>query len=197
MLDFDSFPSDAEEQLALVKFRVKKTVPFDIDSAAVSYYVQPPSANKGKKALEVLSVTIALEIIARYEALFRAAGFHPGEVTTSTLAALNLYRGEGVSVVAKLSGAVLTVSVLSGNTLKLFRCVTLENESDEEILSILHPTFAYVEDELGAPAGKLILCGFREPPANLRVETEPLRSRLGTPGAYNAGLLGYMESVVN
>src|SRR5579864_2137138 len=43
VLDFDSFPSDAEEQLALVKFRVKKTVPFDIDSAAISYYVQPPS----------------------------------------------------------------------------------------------------------------------------------------------------------
>ena len=37
VLDFDSFPSSAEEQLSLVRFRVKKTIPFDIESAAVSY----------------------------------------------------------------------------------------------------------------------------------------------------------------
>ena len=37
LLDFDSFPSAPEEQLPLVRFRVKKTIPFDIDSAAVSY----------------------------------------------------------------------------------------------------------------------------------------------------------------
>src|SRR5712672_1329677 len=44
VLDFDSLPSDEEEQLPLVRFRVKKTIPFDIDSAALSYYVQPQQA---------------------------------------------------------------------------------------------------------------------------------------------------------
>ena len=34
VLDFDSFPSSLEEQNSLVRFRVKKTIPFDIDSAA-------------------------------------------------------------------------------------------------------------------------------------------------------------------
>ncbi len=193
VLDFDSFPTAPAEQLLLVKFRIKKTIPFDIDSAAVSYFVQP-AANK---KVEVLAVTMSFDIVARYEALFRVKGFHPGEVTTSTLAALNLYRGDGVAVVAKLSGQVLTVTVLSGSTVKLFRCVTLEGSDDDEILSILHPTFAYVEDELSSPVRKLILCGFESVPANLRCETEPLRSRLGIPGANNAGLLGYMESVVN
>ena len=195
VLDFDSFPSVAAEQLPLVKFRIKKTIPFDIESAAVSYYVQPSS---GSKKVEVLAVTMAFDIVARYEALFRAAGFHPGEVTTSSLAALNLYRGEGVAVVAKLSGQVLTVTVLSGGTIKLFRCVRLEGTGDDELLAILHPTFAYVEDELASPVRKLILCGFPHGvPAELRCEVEPLRSRMGTPGEYNAGLLGYLESVVN
>lgn len=195
VLDFDTFPTVAAEQLPLVKFRIKKTVPFDIESAAVSYYVQPTS---GSKKVEVLAVTMAFDIVARYEALFRSAGFHPGEVTTSSLAALNLYRGEGVAVVAKLSGQVLTVTVLSGATIKLFRCVTLEGLGDDELLAVLHPTFAYVEDELASPVRKLILCGFpRGVPAELRCETEPLRSKLGTPGENNAGLLGYLESVVN
>lgn len=195
VLDFDSFPTVPAEQLPLVKFRIKKTIPFDIESAAVSFFVQPTS---GGKKIEVLAVTMAFDIVARYEALFRAAGFHPGEVTTSSLAALNLYKGEGVAVVAKLSGQVLTVTVLSGNTIKLFRCVMLEGSGDDEILAILHPTFAYVEDELGSPVRKLILCGFpKGVPEELRCETEPLRSRLGAPGEFNAGLLGYMESVVN
>ena len=195
VLDFDSFPSTPEEQISLVRFRVKKTVPFDIDSAAVSYFVQPASTTKSGKKVEVLAVTVALEVIARYEALFRAAGFQPGVVTTSTIAALNLYHGDGVAVLAKLSGHVLTVAVLSGSSIRLFRCVTLEETSDEEILGVLHPTFAYVEDELSAAVSKLILCGFDQPPQGMRCPVEPLRSRFGDPGSFNAGLLGYLESV--
>ena len=195
VLDFDSFPTVPAEQLSLVKFRIKKTIPFDIESAAVSYYVQPRS---GSKKVEVLAVTMAFDIVARYEALFRLEGFHTGEVTTSSLAALNLYHGEGIAVVAKLSGRVLTVTVLQGATVKLFRCVTLEGSGDEEILAVLHPTFAYVEDELASPVQRLFLCGFRNgAPAELRCETEVLRSPLGTPGEYNAGLLGYLQPVVH
>ena len=190
VLDFDSFPSSAEEQISLVKFRVKKTIPFDIDSAAVSYWVQPG----GKKKVEVLAVTVAVEVIARYEALFRAAGFQPGVVTTSTLAALNLYHGDGVAVLAKLAGRTMTVAAISGGAIKLYRCVALDESTEEDILGVLHPTFAYVEDELGTPVSKLILCGFPEPPAGLRCEVDHLRSRFGAPGAFNAGLLGYMES---
>jgi len=194
VLDFDSFPSSPEEQLSLIKFRVKKTIPFDIDSAAVSYFAQPPSASK---RIEVLAVTVAVEVIARYEALFRTAGFQPGLVTTSTLAALNLYRGDGVAVLAKLSGNVVTVAVIQDNTIKLFRCVTLDEPSDEEIRGVLHPTFAYVEDELSAPVSKLILCGFPHPPEGIRCQAEPLRSKFGSPGPFNAGLLGYMELLQN
>lgn len=194
VLDFDAFPSAAEEQQQLVRFRVKKTVPFDIDSAAVSYYAQQGG---GSKRVEVVAVTVALEILARYEALFRSAQFHPGYVTTATLAALNLYREPGTAVLAKLAGNVLTVAVLSHGRLKLFRCLALEEGSDEEILGVLHPTFAYVEDELGEKAAKLILCGMDRPPAGLNLPSEPLRSRFGAPAPYNAGLLGYLEGAQN
>jgi type IV pilus assembly protein PilM len=199
VLDFASFPSAPEEQLPLIRFRLKKTIPFDIDSAAVSYFVQPsPSGQK----IEVVAVTVALEIIARYEALLRGANFHPGEVTTSALAALNLYRGpdqkDDVAIVAKLAGRSLSLMVLAGESLKLFRCVDLEGAGEEEVLSVLQPTFAYVEDELGTPARRLVLCGFPNGAfAGVNRETEALRSRLGSPGAFNAGLLGYLEGVEN
>jgi type IV pilus assembly protein PilM len=196
LLDFDSFPSSPEEQLPLVRFRVKKTIPFDIDSAAVSYWAQPASTKAGAKKVEVVAVTVAMEILARYEAIFRNANLYPGEVTTSGLAALNLYSAAGVAVIAKLTGNVLTVMAVDDGQLKLFRCLTIETGSDEEILAVLNPTFAYIEDELGQKPEKLLLCGFAKPLEGLNVEMEPLRSRLGTPNAYNAGLLGYLEAAV-
>jgi len=45
VLDFDSFPTDAKEQAALVRFRLKRSVPFDVESAVVSYWAQS-AANK-------------------------------------------------------------------------------------------------------------------------------------------------------
>ena len=199
VLDFDAFPTAPEEQLSLIRFRLKKTLPFDIDSAAVSYFAQP--AEKGAP-IEVVAVIVALEIIARYEALFRAMNFHAGEVTTSALAALHLCpratRDDAVNVVAKLSAKTLTVMVLRGETLKLFRCVALERVTEEQILAVLQPTFSYVEDELAAPAEKLTLCGFPAGAlAGLQHAKDTLRSTLGVPGAFNAGLLGYLEGASN
>ena len=48
VLDFDSFPTDPEEQRALIRFRVRKSVPFDVESAAVSYCVQPAASHRAK-----------------------------------------------------------------------------------------------------------------------------------------------------
>jgi type IV pilus assembly protein PilM len=206
VLDFDSFPAAPEEQLALIRFRLKKTLPFDIDSAAVSYYAQSPKRDGDK--IEVVAAIVALSVIARYEALLRGMNFHAGEVTTSALAALHLYTSaapepDKISVIAKLGGNVLTVMVIAGGALKLFRCVALEpagqdQVTEAEVLSVLQPTFSYVEDELGAPAGHLILCGFRDGALpGLPGERGELSSRFGRPGAYNAGLLGYLEGLEN
>lgn len=196
VLDFDSFPSSPEEQLSLIRFRLKKTLPFDIESAAVSYYAQP--AAKGER-IEVVAAIVALEIIARYEALFRAMNFHPGAVTTSSLATLNLYTPQpGVAVIVKLCGKILTVMVLDGAILKLFRCVALEEITEQEVLAVLQPTFAYVEDELGGPVSRLLLCGFPNGSlSSLSAARDVLNSRFGTPGAYNAGLLGHLEGILN
>src|ERR1035437_1335218 len=37
VLDFDSFPKDPKEQASLIRFRLKRSVPFDVESAALSY----------------------------------------------------------------------------------------------------------------------------------------------------------------
>ncbi|MEO8027829.1 MAG: hypothetical protein ABI823_15200 [Bryobacteraceae bacterium] len=192
VLDFDTFPSSAEEQLPLVRFRIKKSVPFDVDAAQVSYYVQASKKNR----VQVVAATVSFEVLARYETLFRQAGFLPGEITVAPLALLDMVREPGICVVMKLSGLVLTVMVLDNNALRLVRCVHLDEGDAEEVLAVLYPTLAYVEDELAAPPDKILHCGFGAAPEFLQrvaIPAEPLRGKLGAPSAFNAGLFGYLE----
>ncbi|MGC9945448.1 MAG: hypothetical protein ABSF64_03545 [Bryobacteraceae bacterium] len=199
VLDFDSFPSDTKEQLSLIRFRIKKSVPFDVESAAISYFVQPA---EGKK-FDVVVVVAPLEVISRYEAPFRAAGMNPGLVTTSSLASLNLVEDGGITVVAKITGRVLSVMVLRNGRLKLVRCLEVHANDVAEIAADLYPTFVYIEDNIGAKADRLLLCGFADHmeaareqfQVELNVEVQPVRSPLAQPGENNAGLLGYLRSV--
>jgi type IV pilus assembly protein PilM len=199
VLDFDQFPSDPKEQATLVRFRIKRSVPFDVDTAALSYI--PQSGEKGR--FDVVVVVAPLEIVSRYEAPFRTAGMNPGLVTVSSLAALELAPEHGLSVLAKLTGRVLTVLVRDKSTLKLARCVELPSTELADISDVLIPTFVFIEDNLGRRAEKLFLCGFgpRTDEASdrfteeLSVACEPLRSPLGVPGENNAGLLGYLRSI--
>ncbi len=158
MLDFDNFPADPVEQLALLRFRMRKSVPFDVDSSIVSYVAQP--RKKDKEKIEVLTAFMSAEIVARFEAPFRAEGFQPGLVTTSSLAALNLMQPEQVTMLVKLGGRILSVLVLDGSVIKLARCVEMDAGRPEEIETVLHPTVAYIEDELKAKPERIWLCGF-------------------------------------
>lgn len=198
VLDFDSFPKDKSEQLSLIRFRMKKSVPFDVESAVVRYHPQP--AESGGTRVNVAVIVAALEIVARYEAAFRTAGLHPGMVTTSTLAALELVHDPGLVLVAKMSGRVLSASVVKGGVLRMLRTVELPEITPEEVEGVLFPTLAYVEDEFGSRPGKLIVCGLDEAVAarvgvELNLPVGTLQSRWGTPSQSNAGLLGFLESV--
>jgi len=198
VLDFDSFPSAREEQASLVRFRMKKTVPFDLDAAALNFHVQKTAAKK----FEVVAAVALEEIVARYEAPFRAAGFIPGFVTTSVLAAMDLMPADGLNALAKLGGRTLTVAVCEGRGPKLVRCLELGELSVAEVMAVVFPTFAFAEDELGRRPSRLLACGFGDAigefrsavESDLRVSVEPLRSPLGPAEAFNAGLLGWLAA---
>jgi len=200
VLDFDTFPGDAKEQASLIRFRLKRSVPFDAESAALSYWPQP--GGTGKK-VDVLVAMAPLEIVSRYEAPFRAAGMNPGLLVPSSLAALELAPDGGLSVLAKLTGRVLTVVARHGGAPKLVRCLELAASDLDEIGAVLAPTFVYLEDNLGGKAQKLYLCGFsaradeagRRFAEELAVEVEAVHSPLGVPGENNAGLLGYLRAI--
>jgi type IV pilus assembly protein PilM len=195
VLEFESFPADRAEQLSLVRFRMKKAVPFDLDEAAISFSAFTRADGKH----EVVAAAAPVEVIARYEAPLRSAGFAPGLVTTSTLAGMDLLDGLGLVMSAKLAGRVLTVTVSEGARLKLLRCVELDDVTLAEVFGVLGPTVVFAEDELPSRPEKLVACGFGELTGDLaaackeelKLEVAPLASPWGAPDATNAGLRGY------
>lgn len=206
VLDFDSFPDQPAEQLQLVRFRVRRVVPFDIDNAVVACYPQP--RQDGSRRVDVVTAAVNMDVASHYETPFRAAGLHCGFVTLSALAALALPPAEAPlqthpRVVAKLGGETLAVSLLEDNRLRLFRCVQLGEDSLEEATAVLATTLAYAEDELGQPAGGMQVCGLgpdqhdwlRRWREEFRIPVGGVRSRFGEPAPHNAGLHGYLESL--
>ncbi|MFL6351356.1 MAG: hypothetical protein ACJ74Z_05845 [Bryobacteraceae bacterium] len=206
ILDFEEFPAGEEERAALIRFRLRKSVPFHIDEAQVAYSVQ---VNEPKR-IEVLAIAIARPILGEYETLFAAAGYRVGLVTPSSIAALPLCTApeSGLRVVAKVAGSTLSVLLLEQGRVRLVRCLDLAAGEDDEvergdfnILALLQQTLAYAEDEIGQPATHLLLCGFgpetdtfgRLAQEELRIPYTSVRSRFGTASQQNAGLLGLLE----
>ncbi len=198
LLDFDTFPRKAEEQLSLIRFRLKRSVPFDVDTAMVRYAVE----SRAGESVNVVAAAIAIERLAPYEAALRNAGFHPGFITLSSLAIANLATPN--TAILKLSASHLTLNFFEGSRLRLYRGLELEAPSLESILDVLDPTLAYLEDERRTKPQRISVCGledFTQPlaahlEAQWRIPCEPLRSSFSsqTVDEYNAGLFGYLAA---
>jgi type IV pilus assembly protein PilM len=115
LLDFDQLPSKNAEALPVVRFRLKKLLPFDVDAAAVSYQVM--SNERG--AVRVIAVAMPKDVLDEYEGVVTAAGYLPGAVLPSTLAALAGLDAEDAPalVVNAGQGGVTTAIVKRGNLL--------------------------------------------------------------------------------
>ncbi len=205
VLDFDTFPSEREEQVALARFRAKKAVPFDIDEAVVACHAQQ---RPGSKRVDVTTVVVSMDVVSHYEAPFRAAGYHCGFIGVSALPALSLETtadtgGAGPAMVAKRSQGALSVALIEKGSLRMFRCVELAEVSIGGLADILIPTLAYAEDHLSSRPTDLVLCGFSAQDcaeierwgAEAGLTAGRMRSSHGAVTSLNAGLLGYIESL--
>jgi hypothetical protein len=142
-------------------------------------------------------------VLAEYESCLRQVGCKPGFVTSSALAAVALLPEKEVCVLAKWSGNVASVAVMQQGVPRLFRTVEVPSLSWDELLGLLHPTFATIEDRFLAKAEHLFLCGSEMHSADLApslerefgVPTEALQSPFGSPQVNSAGALGYVAGI--
>ncbi len=205
ILDFEQFPSGEQERMALLRFRLRKSVPFHIEEAQLAYAIQLEKP----KQIEVLVVAIARPILLEYENIFTDAGYRVGLVIPSSLAALRLCdSGEkDLTLLAKAAGSTLSVLLTQRNRVRLARVLDLAGseegvERDEpNVLPLLQQTLAYAEDQIGQTVSQVLLCGFGTETERLgrlverefHIGSDQVRSKFGAATQQNAGLLGLLE----
>ena len=127
LLDFDQLPSKAAEALPVVRFRLKKLLPFDADAAAISYQVM---ANE-RGVVRVLAVAMPKDVLDEYESVVTAAGYLPGAVLPSTLAALSgLDVEDAPALVVNADPGGVTTAIVKGGMLLLHRALDLSANAD-------------------------------------------------------------------
>lgn len=125
LLEFDTLPAKPVEALAVVRFRLKKLLPFDSDHAAVSYQVM----SSDKNAVRVLAVAMPSEVLQEYEQAVIAAGYQPGAVLPSTLAALaGLDEQQAPVLVVNAGHGCITTAIVRSGVLLLHRTLELASE---------------------------------------------------------------------
>jgi type IV pilus assembly protein PilM len=161
MLDFDSLPAKGAEAVSVVRFRLRKMVPFDVEPAGVSYQVLA----KSETEYRVLAAVVPGPILAEYEGAVRSAGYEPGAVLSSSLAALETVDGMEAVFAANLSTVAMTTSIANGQDLLLYRTLDLPQEPGPrryEIQRGIAVAAAYFEDKLGSRPRHLHYAGIQE-----------------------------------
>ncbi len=154
-------PSDHEEALGVVRFRLKKSLPFDVEKAKVSYHAQ-----KVKDEVRVVAAVALGSVIEDYEAAFRDAGFNPGVVLPSTLAAIG--RGGSAkhpTMVIKVDAHTTSIAILNEDQLQLFR--TLENArgvtiTGEQLAEEVYPSVVFFQDTYHLNIEQIYVAGLPE-----------------------------------
>ncbi|HET6170277.1 MAG TPA: hypothetical protein VFE01_08855 [Terracidiphilus sp.] len=154
VLDFDSLPGNSADAVPVLRFRLRKMVPFDVEHAGVSYQVLA----ENKTECRVLTTVLPGPILAEYETAVRAAGYEPGVVLPSSLAALAALETTEPVLAACLSGLSLTTSITSDQDLLLYRTLDLPEDPGQRLTEVqrdIAVAAAYFEDKLATRARQL------------------------------------------
>jgi type IV pilus assembly protein PilM len=160
LLEFDTLPADSEEAAGVVRFRMKKSLPFDVDKARVSYHAQ-----KSSEGVRVVPAVALASVVEEYEATFRDAGFSPGVVLPSMLAALGAAEGQRPTLVVKVDARTTSIAILNAEQLQLFR--TLENTrgvtiTGEQLAEEVYPSVVFFQDTYHLNIEKIFVAGISD-----------------------------------
>jgi len=157
LLDFEALPSHREEAEAVVRFRLKKSLPFDVEKAKVSYHVQPANG-----AVRVVAAVALTSVIQEYESVFVDAGYNPGFVMPSMLAALGVAKADRPTLILKVDTRTTSIAILDKQQVLLFR--TLENTNGvtitgERLAEEVYPSVVFFQDTYHLNIDRIFVAG--------------------------------------
>ena len=184
LVRFAQVPAKAQDLDQLVRWQVRKSAPFAIEDAQVSY-VPGMRSEDGQEFIVTLAKR---DVIQEYEALCADAGAHAGLVDLATLNVVNaVLAGSGAPsadwLLVNIAADYTSIALLRGPNLIFFR--NRAAETDGTLADLVHQSAMYYEDRLqGAGLSRVILAGAAAAGAqsgDIDLVRRSLEDRLKTP----------------
>jgi type IV pilus assembly protein PilM len=179
LLKFDQVPARREDLDQLIRWQVKKSAPFPVEEACVTY---AHGARSGDGGQEFVVVSARRSIVQEYEAVCEAAGLYAGLVDVATLSVINLFLAgaaipSGDWMIVHMRPAYTSLVILRGADVLFFR--SLPEGEEDSLADVVHQAAMYYEDRLsGSGFSRVLLGGGGRGPGAFDITRRRLEERL-------------------
>src|SRR5215510_11329437 len=171
----DNLPGNDNEKQQLLRWKLKKTVPFNIDEA----HVASLDHKLGNGKYLVLTVCIHREVLAQYEEAFQKLGIHAGYVCLSSFATFELLSklepdlGQRSALLLRVRSSGVSSLIVQEGRVVLFRQTDVGEEAPvsqevglPDLFDEIHPCVTYYQDRLSSqPLDRIYVACPQDPPA--------------------------------
>lgn len=143
---FEEFPRSPQEALPMLRWKLRKSVPFGVDETVLSYMRQAPREG----GVDVLTAFARLGIVREYEELAESVGLRAGVILSSSLAAVALLEEHNTTLLARVSDTALTTAIVRDGMLCGYRCTELPARGNDltpqMLVDEIFPAAVYYRD---------------------------------------------------
>jgi Tfp pilus assembly PilM family ATPase len=182
LVRFDQVPDRREDLDQLVRWQMRKSAPFPVDDACITYTAGLRDPAGGAEFVVAMS---RRDVIEEYEKVCAAAGVYAGLVDLATFSVVNLFLASGSAPAADwllvhMRPDYTSIAIVRGEHLIFFRN---RPEGDEEPLAdLVHQTTMYYQDRLaGQGFARVLIGGSGRIAGSVDAARRSLEERLGVP----------------
>jgi type IV pilus assembly protein PilM len=181
LLNFEQLPGRASDLDQLLRWQLRKSMPFPIDDAQISHV----RTSSDGQAVTLAAVVARRDVIAQYEAVTSRAGIHAGIVDLASFNVMNAVIGAGAApagdwLLVCLASDATTIAIMRGENLMFYRHRTAMDE--EPLSALVHQTAMYHEDRLGGTRfARVWLAGAALAGGNASQARREISDRLNVP----------------
>ena len=182
LIKFDHVPDKREDLDQLVRWQLRKSAPFPIEEACITY---TPGIREAAGGAEFVVAMARRHVIEEYETVCGAAGVYAGLVDLATFSVVNLFLASGSApagdwLAVHMRPDYTSIAIVRGGNMIFFRS---RPEGEEESLAdLVHQTTMYYQDRLaGTGFARVVMGGRGRMAGTLAQAKTSLEERLGVP----------------
>ena len=180
LIRFDQVPARREDLDQLVRWQLRKSAPFPIEEACVTY---TPGIRDDGSSAEFVVALARRDVIEEYEKVCGAAGVYAGLVDLATFSVVNLFLASasapgGDWLAVHMRPDYTSIAIVRGENMIFFR--TRPEGEEEPLADLVHQTTMYYQDRLaGQGFSRVLMGGSGRVPGALDHARRSLEERLG------------------